>query len=55
MCFANNLMELGRTSILEYDIERVPNITPIRLKPYSVPCKHRGTRGNIRIARSRVN
>ena len=33
--FANNLMELGRTSVLEYDIETVPDIKPIRMKPYS--------------------
>ena len=32
MCFANNLMELGRTSVLEYDIETVPDIKPIRMK-----------------------
>ena len=37
MCFANNLMELGRTSVLEYDIETVPDIKPIRIKPYSCP------------------
>ena len=33
MCFANNLMELGRTSLIEYDIETVRNIKPIRMKP----------------------
>ena len=41
MCFANNLMELGRTSVLEYDIETVPDIKPIRMKPYSYPYKHK--------------
>ena len=41
MCFANNLMELGRTSVLEYDIETVPDIKPIRMKPYSCPYKHK--------------
>ena len=41
MCFANNLMELGRTSVLEYDIETVPYIKPIRMKPYSCPYKHK--------------
>ena len=35
MCFDNNLMELGRTSVLEYDIETVPDIKPIHMKPYS--------------------
>ena len=39
MCF--NLMELGRTSVLEYDIETVPDIKPIRMKPYSCPYKHK--------------
>ena len=29
MCFANNLMELVRTSVLEYDIETVSDIKPI--------------------------
>ena len=41
MCFANNLMELGRTSVLEYDIEKGPDIKPIRIKPYSCPYKHK--------------
>ena len=41
MCFANNLMELGGTSVLEYDIETVPDIKPIRMKPYSCPYKHK--------------
>ena len=41
MCFANNLMELGRTSVLEYDIETVPDIKPIRMKPYYCPYKHK--------------
>ena len=41
MCFANNLMELGRTSVLEYDIDTVPEIKPIRMKPYSCPYKHK--------------
>ena len=41
MCFANNLMELGRTSVIEYDIETVPDIKPIRLKPYLCPYKHK--------------
>ena len=40
-CFANNLSELGKTSVIEYDIETVPNITPIRIKPYPVPYAHR--------------
>ena len=41
MCFANDLMELGRTNIMEYDIETVPDLKPIRLKPYNCPYKHR--------------
>ena len=41
MCFANNLMELGRTSVLEYDIETVPDIKPIRMKPFSCPYKYK--------------
>ena len=41
MCFANNLMELGRTSVMEYDIETVPNNKPIRMKPYSCPYRHK--------------
>ena len=40
-CFANNLSELGKTSVIEYDIETVPNVIPIRIKPYSVPYAHR--------------
>ena len=40
MCFANNLMELGRTLVMEYDIKTVPNIKPIHMKPYSYPYKH---------------
>ena len=27
-------MELGRTSVLEYDIVTVPDIKSIRMKPY---------------------
>ena len=34
-------MELGRTSVLEYDIETVPDIKPIHMKPYSCPYKHK--------------
>ena len=30
-----------RTSVLEYDIETVPDIKPIRMKPYSCPYKHK--------------
>ena len=41
MYFANNLMELGRTSVLEYDTETVPDIKPIRMKPYSCPYKQK--------------
>ena len=41
MCFANNLMELGRTSLIEYDIETVRDIKPIRMKPYRCAYKHR--------------
>ena len=41
MCVANNLMELCRTSVLEYDIETVPDIKPIHMKPYSCPYKHK--------------
>ena len=41
MCFANNLMELGRTSSIEYDIETVRDIKPIRMKPYRCDYKHR--------------
>ena len=41
ICFANNLMEIGRTPVLEYDIETVPDIKPIRMKPYSSPYKHK--------------
>ena len=41
MCFANNLMELGRASILEYDIDTVLDIKPIRMKAYSCPHKHK--------------
>ena len=37
----NNLMELGRTSVLEYDIETVLDIKPIRMKPYACPYKHK--------------
>ena len=40
-CFANNLKELGRTHLLEYDIETTPGITPIRMRPYKCPYKHR--------------
>ena len=43
-CFANNLSELGKTSVIEYDIETVPNITPIRIKPYPVPYAHRSVK-----------
>ena len=39
MCFANNLMELSRTSIMENDITTIPDNKPIRLKPYSCPYK----------------
>ena len=41
MCFANNIMELGRTSLIEYDIETVRDIKPIRMKPYRCAYKHR--------------
>ena len=41
MCFANNLMELDRTALIEYDIETVKNIKPIRIKPYRCVYKHR--------------
>ena len=41
MCFANNLMELGRTSVLDYDIETIPYIKPIRMKPYCCPYKQK--------------
>jgi len=41
LCFANNLNELGRTNIMEYDIETVPGIEPIRLNPYKCAYKHR--------------
>ena len=34
LCFANNLMELGRTNVFEYDIELEPGTRPIRMKPY---------------------
>ena len=41
MCFANNLMELGRPSLIEHDIETVRDIIPIRMKPYISAYKHR--------------
>ena len=41
MCFANNLKELGRTNMIEYDIETVKDIKPIRIKPYRCAYKHR--------------
>ena len=41
MCLANNIMELDRTSVLEYDIETVTDIQPIRMKPYSCSYKHK--------------
>ena len=41
MCFATTLMELGRTSVLEYDIETVLGIKPNRMKPYSCAYKHK--------------
>ena len=41
MCFANNLMELGKTSVMEHDIETIPDIKPIRLIPFSCPYKHK--------------
>ena len=41
MCFANNLKELGRTFLIEYDIETVKDIKPIRIKPYKCAYKHR--------------
>ena len=34
-------MELGRTSLMEYDIETVRDIKPIRIKPYRCAYKHR--------------
>ena len=37
----NNLMELGRPSIIEYDVETIPDIKPIWLKPYSCSYKHK--------------
>ena len=40
MYFTNNIIELGRTSVMEYDIETIPDIKPIRLKPYYCPYKH---------------
>ena len=39
--FANNLMELGRTNIMEYDIEIEPHTVPICSKAYSCPYKFR--------------
>ena len=41
MCFANNLMELCRTSVLKCDIETVSDIKTIRMNPYSCPYKHK--------------
>ena len=41
MCFTNNLMELGRTSLIEYAIETVKYIKPIRIEPYRCAYKHR--------------
>ena len=35
------LMELGRTIVLEYNIETVPDIKPICMKPYSCPYNHK--------------
>ena len=40
-CFANNLMELGRTSVMEYDIETVDNLRPIKIRPYKCGYKDR--------------
>ena len=37
-CVSNHLMELGRISIMEYDIETIPAIKPIRLKSLSPKC-----------------
>ena len=34
-------MELDRTTIMEYDIENIPDIKPICLKPYYCPYKHK--------------
>ena len=41
MWFSNNLMELGRTSIMGYYIETIQDIKPIPLKPYSCPYKQK--------------
>ena len=41
MRVANNLMELGRTSLKEYDIETEKYIKPIMIKPYRCAYKHR--------------
>ena len=41
MCFANNLMELDRPLVMEYDIETILDIKPNRLKQYYCPYKHK--------------
>ena len=41
--FANNLSELGRTNIIEYDIEVPYDAKPIKLPQYKYPYKHRDT------------
>ena len=41
ICFANNLQELGRTSLIEYDIEAVRDLKPLRMKRYRCAYEHR--------------
>ena len=33
-CFANNLNELGRTNVMEYDIELMEGAKPVCMRPY---------------------
>ena len=41
LCFANNLMQLGRTNVMEYDIEIEDNCKPVNIKPYKCAYAHR--------------
>ena len=39
--FSNNLQEIGRTNLIEYDVEVDLDVKPIRLQQYKCPYKHR--------------
>ena len=57
LAFANNLKELGRTDVMTCDIKLKADATPVRIKSYTCPWKHRDiiNEKNTRIVRGRFN